>query len=211
MKNRRFAVTKLAAAILLVATALLVAAPSAFAVVRLPGGVVPFYARISSTEIYHTDEWAAVVFYRPPTCIPAGFNLLDFFDVPAAFDCNPPTTTGFELWDTGPTDPAPKLTELKALGAVPIWFVSWPALQSAIADGELTIGELESLNPRVGAASFYQETLRPTGVVNVSTFEANATGTLEKGGSFRFHAASVSGPGVIAECGVLCLTQIVFN
>ena len=28
----------------------------------------------------HTDEWAAIVFYPTPECIPAGFSLLDYLD-----------------------------------------------------------------------------------------------------------------------------------
>ena len=41
-------------------------------------------------------EWAAIPFYRPADCIPADFNLLDFFD-PAAFAC-PSYVSGFEIW-----------------------------------------------------------------------------------------------------------------
>ena len=86
------------------------------------------------------------------------------------------------------TDPAPKLTEVHGLGAVPVWFVSWPALQTAIADDTLTIGELASLQPLVGSARSFHETLRPTGVVKISTIELNATGTLDDGRSFHLHA-----------------------
>ncbi|MGH8458959.1 MAG: hypothetical protein ACRESV_06380, partial [Nevskiales bacterium] len=35
----------------------------------------PFYARISRSFVVHTQDWAAVVFYRPPACVPTGFNL----------------------------------------------------------------------------------------------------------------------------------------
>ena len=178
--------------ILVIAGLLLVIAPIALATVRVEGGGdVPFYARLGRGEIYHTDEWAAIVFYRPPTCIPANFNLLDFFDIPGAFDCNPPTTDGFAIWEHGPeTDPAPLTLELHGLGAVPIWFVSWPTLQAAMADDVLTIGELEAVQPLKGSASFYHEVLRPTGAVNVSTIEFNAGGMLADGRSFHVEASS---------------------
>src|SRR5262245_33979691 len=51
--------------------------------VNIPeGNEPPFYARISGYEfigsenIFRTEEWAAIVFYREPECVPAGFNLL---------------------------------------------------------------------------------------------------------------------------------------
>jgi hypothetical protein len=84
---------------LLVAIALLslvwVTAPIVFANSRYDDGDVPFYARIEPHAILHTDDWAFVVCYRPPGCVPSTFNLLDFFDIPAAFACQPPTINGF--------------------------------------------------------------------------------------------------------------------
>ncbi len=192
MTTSRFTLRRGVLTILVIAGLLLVATPITLATVRLEGGGdVPFYARLVRGEVYHIDDWAAIVFYRPPTCIPANFNLLDFFDIPGAFDCNPPTTDGFAIWKHWPdVDSAPLLSELHGLGAVPVWFVSWPALQPAIADDVLTIGELEALQPLKGSASFYHEELRPTGVVNVSTIEFTASGMLGDGRSFRVEASS---------------------
>ena len=103
MTTSRFILRRRVLTILVIAGLLLVAAPIASATVRVGGGGdVPFYARLVRGEIYHTDDWAAIVFYRPPTCIPANFNLLDFFDIPGAFECNPPTTDGFAIWEHGP-------------------------------------------------------------------------------------------------------------
>ena len=188
-----FALLKRVSVVLVVAGLVLVAAPTALANVRVEGGNVPFYARLAIDEILHTDDWAAVVFYRPPECVPADFNLLDFFDVPGAFDCNPPTTSGFEIWKNGPaTESAPILSELHGLGAVPVWFVSWPELEAAIADGFLTIGDLGSMSSlRVGSATFYQETLRPTEEEKLATGEFNARGTLADGRSFQLQATDV--------------------
>ncbi len=191
MKNSRFGISRLALVMLMVASLLLVSAPSVSANVRLPGGDVPFYARIAAAEVYHTDEWAAVVFYRPPSCVRPDFNLLDFYDVPAAFACGPLTTGGHEIWANGPaTDPAPKMTDLHGLGAVPVWFVSWPALEQAVADGMLTIGELDALPRHTGAASFFHELLHPEGA-KTYVIEINATGTLEDGRTFRLHIQGV--------------------
>jgi hypothetical protein len=210
MKGSRYAIPRLMLVILVVASSLLISASSAFANVRLPGGTVPFYARISRSEIYHTDDWAAIVFYRPSGCIPPSFNLLDFFDIPAAFECTPPTTDGFEIWANGPDiDPTPKLAELHGLGAVPVWFVSWPDLETAIADDVLTIGELVSLDPLVGSASSFHETLRPT--LKASTLELDARGLLEDGRSFQFNAQAATHPGEVTECGIHCLARIVFK
>lgn len=181
-----------APAILVVVGVLLIPASSVAANVRVEGGgVVPFYARIERGEVFHTDDWAAIVFYRPPACVPVDFNLLAFFDAPRAFGCTPPTVDGFTIWKNGPgIDPAPIQSELRGLGAVPVWFVSWPELQAAIADGVLTIGELAALPSRViGSAGFYQETLHPEQAARNGKIEFVARGALEDGRSFQVQAA----------------------
>ena len=192
MTTSRSSLRRYALATLVAISLLLVAAPGVSANVRVDEGAVPFYARLERGGILHTDDWAGIVFYRPPACIPEDFNLLDFFDIPRVFDCNPPTTEGIGIWEHGPgIDAAPLLVELHGLGAVPVWFVRWPALQAAVADDTLTIGELASLQPLVGSATAYNETLRPTGVVKVTSFELNALGWLVDGRSFQFEATVV--------------------
>jgi hypothetical protein len=64
-------------------------------------------------------------------------------------------------------------------------------VQAAIADDVLTIGELDLLQPLVGSATFYQETLRPTEAVKHGTGEFNGRGTLADGRSFQLHATDV--------------------
>jgi hypothetical protein len=48
------------------------AAPASAAVGTDDGGNVPFYARISTIgtpdQIFHDDQWAVIVIYRPPEC-----------------------------------------------------------------------------------------------------------------------------------------------
>jgi hypothetical protein len=175
-----------------IAGLLLAVTPGASANTRTGGGGdLPCYARIGREEIYHTDEWAAIVFYRPPEYVPGDFNLLDFYDFAAVG--KPTTTDGFIIWDAEPWVSAPIQINLHGLGAVPVWFVRWPELQGAIADDTLTITELGALESLlIGSASFYEETLHPDGGVRVPMIEFVAHGTLEDGQSFQVHAALIT-------------------
>ena len=181
---------------------------------RVPGDTlgVPAYARTPAPAggpfIYHTDEWAAIVFYRLPTCVPRDFNLLKFVDLkddgtpdPRVFDC-PLTVSGFELWESGPppigSDAAPRDTNLSGL-AVPVWFVPWPVLQTAMADGVLTMPELESLPHLEGLATRFHEILHPIGGpgdptagAKVPHLTVTASGVLPDGRSFQYEFTSAS-------------------
>ena len=155
------------------------------------GGDLPFYARIQRGEILHTDDWAAIIFYRPPECVPVDFNLLDIMDF-AAFGCTPPTTDGFIIWQGEPWLSDPIQIKLHGLGTVPVWFVSWSELEAAVADDDLSITELSGLSSLLmGTADFYTETLHPTGVVKVPMIKFVARGSLENEQSFRVHALLV--------------------
>ena len=93
----------------------------------------------------------AGIFYRPAGCIPENFNLLSFFDPPRVFGCGPMTVEAFAIWENGPgLDPAPRQGRPRGLGAVPIWFVRTEDYVAASADGVVTIGELEALDPLMG-------------------------------------------------------------
>lgn len=192
--------------LLLALTAVANASPAA-AIVRLEdGGDVPFYARITTIgtpdQIFHDEDWAVIVFYRPPTCIPDDFNLLTFFDFPGpsgpgAFACNPPTTGGFNLWHNGPgVDPAPFLAVTHGLGSVPVWFVRWPVLQAAGQDGVLHIGDLEALpsdSRLVGKAEDFHQVLRPHEASPVPMTLFTARGSLDDGRSFDVRGLFVEG------------------
>ncbi len=87
-------------------------------------------------------------------------------------------------------------SKLKEAGAVPVWFVSWPVLQSAAADGVLTITELASLPTLVrGYADQFNETLHPYQGARNGHLEINASGVLSDGRSFRLHVSAVNNPG----------------
>ena len=194
MRVQRMRTTRRRGALLGAAAALAVvmSAQSASADVNLtvpgesPG--VPAYARVEPGGVFHTGQWAAVPFYRLPTCVPEDFNLMTFFDVPRAFGC-PLTVSGHEVWDNGPgQEPAPNLAVTRGTG-VPVWFASWPEIEGAMSEGVLTIGELSGLDSLVtGTADRYQEVLRPGELTVI-----NARGTLSDGRSFRFHAKYSAG------------------
>ena len=157
----------------------------------------PIYARIRSGFVVHTDQWAAIVFYRQPNCVPVSFNLLNLFNPPAAFTCSL-TGEGFVVYDSvpPPLGAAPRQAKFFGLGTVPVWLVSWPELQAAIADGVLTITELAALpSLRVGSASFFRETLHPSATVpgsgaHVSELTMVGSGNLSGGQSFFLQVAA---------------------
>ena len=183
------------------------AAPAS-AIVRLEdGGNVPFYARITTIgdpdQIFHDGQWAAIVFYRPPHCVPDDFDLLKFFDLPTgpedpgAFGCGPTTTAGFNLWRNGPgIDAAPFLAVTRDDGPVPVWFIPWSVLSPAVQDGVLTMDELRTVSndSRLeGAADSFHQVLQPHDAAAVPMTQFAARGTLEDGRSFRVHGLFIEG------------------
>jgi hypothetical protein len=182
---------------LALAVGLLIIGSSLQAAVRVtissPASGPPFYAAIArppSGQIFQDEEWAAIPFLRDPVCVAADSNLLDGFDL-RALNCAL-TIGGFAIFKNGPSiDPVPVFVLLSGNGAVPIWFVRWPELQAAIADDELTIGELlSSPSLLMGSASFFEYVnqigvLRPQGE-DSGKIEASASGVLTDGRDFQF-------------------------
>lgn len=154
-------------------------------------GEVPFYARFGENETFSDGEWTVIIFYRSPDCIPADFNLNQFFhfpgnDGPGAFACAPPTTTSIEYWANGPqTDPAPLIAEMTGRSAVPVWFIAQAEVEAAMADGTVTIGELaETPSLLKGEAASYTELLHPGQSNPQFLIQFTAEGALEDGRSF---------------------------
>jgi hypothetical protein len=188
---------------LVVAVAVFGVGASVHAAVRLwvplqdPGP--PFYAAIDrppTGQIFHDGEWAAIPFVRDPACVPADVNLLDGFDLPPRpFRCGL-TVHGFVIYKNGPDDLLPIHALLMGNGAVPIWFMRWSELQTAIDDDVLTITELETLpSLLVGSASFFEYlqqpgAFRPQGFGN-GKIESVASGTLSDGRGFQFSVREV--------------------
>ncbi|MGK2960662.1 MAG: hypothetical protein ACSLFK_00805 [Gemmatimonadaceae bacterium] len=170
---------------------------------RIESPMFPFYARAEPPAdvggfAYRTDEWAAIVFYRNPDCVPIAFNLLQFYDFNFGdvFGCAP-TVDGFSL-HVEPTGTTPPKTSNLSGNAVPIWFVPWDAeFQQAVENGALTIVELEAMDGLVkGVATEFREILgsvqfHPTPKINIS-----ARGEIlpeSGGGSFSYN---VNWPGL---------------
>ena len=153
---------------------------------------LPFYARFERGLIHTDGEWAAIAFYRPPSCIRPDFNLLDFFDAPAAFGCNAPEPylTGFGVWKGDPmAPPVQSRLQLVSGRAMPIWFVSWAELAAAINDDVLTIDELMALPSLLkGEAMFYSETLHPLEAALQTMTDVVAFGLLPDGRTFTYRA-----------------------
>lgn len=164
--------------------------PSAAVTLEFPGEDPgpPLYALIEPLFVPHTEEWAAIAFVRDPACTPSDFNLLGLIDAPRAFGCRS-HVEGHATYKHGPPPPIHVL--MRGTGAVPIWFVAWPELEAAIADGILTVPEISAMpSRRIGTASFFHLTQhpgenRPQGLHN-GKIAIVATGTLQGGGSFRF-------------------------
>jgi hypothetical protein len=163
---------------------------------------VPGYARVEDRppHVYIVDGLAVIAFYRNPNCVRPDFNLLELFDVPAAFGCAP-TVEGFALYEPGDFPAgAPKVVHATGTGAVPFWFAPAAAIEAAMTDGELTIGELAALDGLlVGYATHFTEMLHPNPEGVISGGHPNhkliqtAHGTLVDGRRFQYHLTEIGG------------------
>lgn len=124
----------------------------------------PFYARIAALGpdvlLMESNGTVVIPMMRQVECIDPEFNLLDLYHVPNGFFC-PLTLTGRGLIEhNAPMGTFPAI----AYGGgtnMPVWFVESGPLANAMADGVLTLPELETLNPRKGVASRYEEYNKP--------------------------------------------------
>lgn len=163
----------------------------------------PFYARIEPAppHVINDGSWAAIVFYREPSCVRPDFNLLLFFDFGPAFGCDL-TGTGASLWHGEPFIGAPKIATMRGNGAVPVWFVPLSEFNQAAQDGELYISELAELNGlMVGYARQFNEVLHPSalppelggGGHPVHKLVQVANGWMEDGSTFNYQATALNG------------------
>jgi len=146
----------------------------------------PYYALLARGFAPNDGDWVGIVFTRLPTCVPGGFNLLNQFNPPIAWNCQ--LTVEGEAWWHDPSVPPAFQFRARGTGAVPVYFVRWSELETAIADDLLTIGELQSLpSLLIGSASFLQHVVHNT---NQPTNHGHETlvsrGTLEDGRTFEF-------------------------
>lgn len=150
----------------------------------------PIYARATPImgELFQTDEWLVIPFYRQPTCIPADFNVLDLFDFPGpggpgAFGCPLVVNGALLIEPDAPLGTFPRHAVLEG-SAVPIWLVSRDAFAAAAADGIVTFAQLQALDPVRGTADRFHEVLMPRPADH--RIEIRASGRLEDGRRFDF-------------------------
>lgn len=160
-----------------------------------PDPGIPAYARAfpGLNQFFHDGEWLAIPFYRSPDDVPADFNLLDFFHFPGpggpgAF-ATPILTSGFYMIEPNAPLGTFPLVAISTGTDVPIWFVKWADYQEAMKDSEVTIAELRAMNPLIGTASTFSETLKPR--VENHLVVINAKGMLEDGRTFSLHVTHV--------------------
>jgi hypothetical protein len=150
----------------------------------------PAFQSNGSVFSVHDNEWVAIPFWRSTECVPADFNLLVQVDDPGAFGCQL-LLEGFIRLQNGTFNLMS--WEARGLGNVPVWFVSWPELQSAMADNVLTITELNAMTSlQRGNADLYQEQNHTFFGHQVSHLSLRASGILQDGRSFRLNATEVA-------------------
>jgi hypothetical protein len=181
---------------------------------EIPTSGVPAYARIDlitsdGYRVPNDGQWAAIVFYRDPACVPADFDLGGFFHFPGpfgpgAFACQL-LTVGYELWTTGPqhlggSDDAPQyIFSRNAVPNMPVWFAAWSELSELLDAAEtagLLMSDLEALTSLVkGQAWSFEEELYPHGGATVPAIRFRAEGRLKTGAGFsvKFHAQDAVG------------------
>jgi hypothetical protein len=143
----------------------------------------------SLRQFFHDGEWLAIPFVREPAQVPDDFNLMQYFNPPGpggpgAFAAAL-TLRGYFMIEAGaPIGTFPKIA-ISTGDAVPIWFVRWADSQAAMADGVVTMPELRALDPLIGTATRYHETLRPRPEEHLVVI--NASGTLADGRAFDLH------------------------
>jgi hypothetical protein len=170
----------------------------------------PAYMRLETAgPLGITDlEWVAIPVYREISGIPLDFNLLDFLDnatpARAAYARSVPLLVeGFVIREgTPPPPPHTQHYEDRASVDMPILFVSWDELQGEVADGDLYIDELLSMESlQVGIADFYVEHIRTAWTHSIVTSGEIVDGDLE-GADFHVswaHGAATQVPGVVTH------------
>jgi hypothetical protein len=156
----------------------------------------PFYANFAADFMPSDDGTVGIAFYRQPSCIPAGTNLLVRLHAPAAFTCEL-TVEGKRWWHDPATDPYPFQIRIWGLGAVPVYFVDQTELAAAAADGVLTIVELQALpSLQIGIAESFEQVIHNDNQARGALEQQNAKGheilnargtILQSGLPFFFH------------------------
>jgi hypothetical protein len=123
---------------------------------------IPIYARVGPilNQFFVTGNQLVIPFYRNPECIPDSFNLLNYYDPPAAFGCELMVQGRFVIEKDAEEGQFPIMAHTTG-SEVPIWIVDWTGFQSLRANGAVTIVNLEELNPIKATALQFNEYLSP--------------------------------------------------
>lgn len=163
----------------------------------------PFYARIaeiSTKERLFMESGNTVIIpmMRNVECINPEFNLLQLFDVPAAFGCELTVYGKGLIEPDAPPTAFPIIAYLQSEN-MPMWFVEKGPLLNAMQDGILTLGELQSLNPKKGVASWYIEYNKPRSVENHLLVIESRGSIPATGETFEYTVNSISKSQQIVE------------
>lgn len=132
--------------------------------------------------------WTATIFYYSPEVIPDDYNLLVGDD----FNIGPEglLVDGFALRHKGSFVPKQGVIANVEGVRIPIYFVQIPELYAGIADGTLTVEELENMQSLVvGWADSYSEIFHPSDATASGNYQISivASGLLEDGRRFSLH------------------------
>ena len=131
--------------------------------------------------------WTATIFYHPPECVPNNYNLLTGADYNISPKC-PLLVEGFTLWEEGAAIPFQVVLDNAPGTRIPIYFTKLTEIYAAIADGKITVKDLEQMDSRlVGMADSYHEVYQPLDANGNYQLDILASGTLADGRSFHLH------------------------
>jgi hypothetical protein len=124
----------------------------------------PGYTWISTLPewqyVLETNGKVFIPFVRKPGCTNKDFNLLELFDTPSCYECALTVTGSLLIEKNATRETMPAISYTKGKSDMEMWIVDSAKLKNAMADGKLTIGELESLGP-LKATGQYEEYFVP--------------------------------------------------
>lgn len=139
---------------------------------------IPIYGRVGPilNQFFVAGDQLVIPFYRNPECIPEHFNLLNYYDPPAAFGCELMVQGRFVIEKDAEEGQFPIMAHTTS-SEVSLWIVDWAGFQSLMAEGAVTIVDIEALNPLKATALQYEEYLSPR--INEHQVVIEAMGTVK--------------------------------
>jgi hypothetical protein len=137
---------------------------------------IPIYARVGPilNQFFISDGRLVIPFYRAPDCIRDDFDLLSYYDPPAAFGCELTVEGKFVIEKEADEGTFPIMTQTVG-SQVPVWIVNWAEFQGLMENNSVTLTDIEGLHPVKGVAQHYEEYLSPRMHEHEVIIEANGT------------------------------------